>query len=97
VNRKVTIVRESLKEAGSETCGVTNRNRIGGGANQGERANDREALATKETLCRSGARAGTVDGSYLGRSRLIPERVACRRTTVRSEKSAAATVAEGFG
>jgi hypothetical protein len=47
-NRKATIVRDSLKAAGSETCGATYRNRIGGGATQGERARNREALATKE-------------------------------------------------
>ena len=39
------IVRESLKEAGSETCGATNRNRIRGGMHQGERAESREALS----------------------------------------------------
>jgi RNA-directed DNA polymerase len=50
-----------------------------GGANQGERACNREALATKETLRRSGARAGTVDESYLGRSRLTSERKTDRR------------------
>jgi hypothetical protein len=44
VNRKVTTVRESLKEADSETCGVTNRNWIEGGVRQGERARNREAL-----------------------------------------------------
>jgi hypothetical protein len=65
-NRKATIVRESLKEAESETCGATNRNRIQGGVDQGERANDREALATKETLRRSGARAGTASGLTWG-------------------------------
>jgi len=93
----VTTARESLKEAGSETCGATNRNRIRGGGNQGERASDREALATKETSRRSGARAGTVDDSYLGRSRLTPERATVSRETARSEKSAAAVVAAGFG
>ena len=40
-------MREPLKEAESETCGATNRNRIEGGADQGERARNREALATK--------------------------------------------------
>jgi len=47
VNRKVASVRASLKEAGSETCGATDRNRIRGAADQGERATDREALAIK--------------------------------------------------
>ena len=39
--------RTALKEAGSERHGATNRNRIGGDAEQGERARDREALAIK--------------------------------------------------
>jgi len=47
VNCKATIVRASLKDAGSETCGATNRNRIRG-LDQGERAPDRDALVTKE-------------------------------------------------
>ena len=49
-----------------------------GGGNQGERARNREALATKETLRRSGARAGTADESYRGRSRLTSERTTAR-------------------
>ena len=72
-------VRKALKAAGNRTCGVTNRNRIGGGANQGEWANDHEALAIKERSRRSGTRAGTADESYLGRSRLMPERATPRR------------------
>ena len=68
-----------------------------GGASQGERANGRKALATKESPRRSGARAGTVDESYLGRSRLTSERKTWSHGTRRSEKSAAAIVAEGFG
>jgi hypothetical protein len=91
------IVRKSLKAARSKTCGATYRNRIGGGADQGERANDREALATKTTLRRSGARAGTAEESYLGRSPLTLERATLRGNTTRREKSAAAVVAEGFG
>src|SRR5581483_11079140 len=90
-------VRTVPKAAGSETCGATYRNRMRGEATQGERAIDREALATKETSRRSGARAGTVDESYLGRSRLTSERKTWRPSTARSEKSAAAIVAEGFG
>jgi hypothetical protein len=38
-----------------------NKNRIRGVGNQGERANDREALVTKGTLRRFGGRAGKVD------------------------------------
>jgi hypothetical protein len=81
VNRKAPTARGALKAAGSETCGATNRNRIGGGANQGEWAMNHEALAIKERLRRSGARAGTADASYLGRSRLTPERATSGRAT----------------
>ena len=76
---------------------MTYRNRIGGGADQGEWASDHEALAIKERFRRSGTRAGTVDESYLGRSRLTSERETTRRVTRRSEKSAEAIVAAGFG
>ncbi|MDP9348570.1 MAG: hypothetical protein M3P24_05440, partial [Gemmatimonadota bacterium] len=37
----------SAERSGERTREPTNRNRIGGVAGQGERANDREALATK--------------------------------------------------
>jgi RNA-directed DNA polymerase len=94
VNRKVPTVRRALKEAGSETCGATNRNRIEGGTDQGEWAMSHEALAIKERFRKSGARAGTVSESYLGRSRLALERVTVPH---RSEKSAEAVVAAGFG
>ncbi len=56
----------------------TNRNRIQGVVNQGERATDREAVAVKEPLRRSGGCAGKVTESYLGRSRLMPERATLR-------------------
>jgi hypothetical protein len=49
-NRKARIVRDSLKAAGSTTCGATNRNRIGGEVDQGEWVNDHEALAIKSDL-----------------------------------------------
>ena len=52
----------------------TNRNRIGGELAQGERANDREALSAKGPARRSGGCAVKVTKSYLGRSRLTPER-----------------------
>jgi hypothetical protein len=98
-NRRAMTAREAPKEAASETCGVTNRNRMGGEGNHGQRANDREALATKETTRRSGTRAGTANESYLGRSRLTSERTTpvARSCRGRSQKSAAAIVAEGFG
>jgi len=52
----------------------TNRNRIGGEMAQSERANDRGALSAKEPSRRSGGGAVKVTASYLGRSRLTPER-----------------------
>lgn len=58
---------------------------------------DHEAPAIKERPRRSGARAGTADASYLGRSPLTFERETWRGDTARREKSAAAIVAESFG
>jgi hypothetical protein len=66
-----------------------NKNRIEGGANQGERANDRKALVTKDWWRRSGGECSEGVRSYLGRSRLDPERVT---VLSRSEKSAEAVV-----
>src|SRR2546423_1174652 len=43
--------------SGKRSCGPTNRNRIEGGAEQGERACNREALVTKARRRRSGGRA----------------------------------------
>ncbi len=58
-----------------QTREPTNRNRIVGVVTQGERAIFREALATKESLRKSGGGAGKVTEPYLGRSRFMPERV----------------------
>jgi hypothetical protein len=66
------------------------KNRMEGGADQGERARGREALVIKgqatqiRRLCSEGVR------SYLGRSRLVPERAT---VSSRSEKSAEVVVA----
>ena len=49
-----------------QTRAPTNRNRITGVVAQGERADDREALAAKEPLRKSGGGAGKVTESYLG-------------------------------
>ena len=57
-----------------QTREPTNRNRILGVVAQGEQAYDCEALAAKEPLRRSGGCAGKVTESYLGSSRLRPER-----------------------
>ena len=93
VKRKAGIVRDSLKEACSENCGATNRNRIRGGADQGERANDREALATKGKFRKSGARAARADvltwgdlASLLKRRRRIERWYNERRDVARSQQ-----------
>src|SRR3989441_6142608 len=59
--------REGASEgSGERTCGPTNRNRIQGDADQGERAKDREALVTKGRRRRSGGRAGKVSALIRG-------------------------------
>ena len=79
------VSREAIAERSVEqTREPTNRHRIQGVVGQGERALDREALAAKEPPRRFGGCAGKVTESYLGRSRLMPERA----TRKRSEKSA---------
>ncbi|PYT35386.1 MAG: hypothetical protein DMF52_10455 [Acidobacteria bacterium] len=45
---------------------MTHRNRIQGDVPQGERANDREALATKGVRRRSGGRAAKAEGLTWG-------------------------------
>jgi hypothetical protein len=52
-----------------------------GAGNQGERASHHEALAIKQRSRRSGARAGTVDESHLGRPPLTPESATRRGDT----------------
>ena len=49
------------EEAWSEGVGPMNKNRISGDVEQGERANDREALMAKARRRRSGGRASKVD------------------------------------
>jgi hypothetical protein len=68
----------------------TNRNRIGGVADQGERATDREALATKGERRRSGDCAGKVIVLTWGGLALC---LKGRRPEGRSEESAEAIVA----
>ena len=83
--------REGASEgSGERTDGPTNRNRIRGDAEQGERANDREALVTKARWRRSGGRVGTVSVLIWGDLAL---RLKGRRgREPRSEKSAEAVV-----
>ena len=64
-NRKANRRKAGHREVGAErsgerTRGSTNRNRIGGAADWGERAKDREAPATKGKRRRSGDGAGKV-------------------------------------
>jgi hypothetical protein len=52
--------REGTSEgSGERTDGPTNRNRIRGDTEQGERARDREALVTNAPWRKSGGRVGT--------------------------------------
>src|SRR6266516_3806705 len=52
--------------SGERTCGPTNRNRISGDSDQGERATDREALVTNGRRRRSGGRAGKASALIRG-------------------------------
>ena len=74
------------------SCGPMNKNRIEGVADQGERARNREALAINGKRRRSGRPCSEGVRSYLGRSRLAPERATA---SSRSEKSAEAVVVDG--
>ena len=81
---------ECGKEAWSVNREPMNKNRIEGVAEQGERAKNREALVIKAKWRRCGGCAMKECDPYLGRSRLMPERVTVHS---RSEKSAEAVVA----
>jgi hypothetical protein len=59
-NRKVLGREDGAGGSGERSCGSTYRNRMRGATDQGERANDREALATKGEWRRSGDRAAKV-------------------------------------
>jgi hypothetical protein len=54
------------EEAPSEEIGPMNKNRISGDVEQGERANDREALMAKVRRRRSGGRVSKVDALTWG-------------------------------
>jgi len=84
--KRKAMSREAIAERSVERSREpTNRNRIQGVMVQGERAKDREALSAKEPLRRSGGCAAKVTESYLGRSRLMPER-ATPRSGARSQQ-----------
>ena len=57
-NRKASFREGGAEGSGERNRQPTNRNRIRGEANQGERATDREALATKGGQRKSGGWAG---------------------------------------
>ena len=66
-------VTECGKEAWSVNREPMNKNRIEGVAEQGERANDREALVINVRWRRCGGKCDEGVRSYLGRSRLVGE------------------------
>jgi hypothetical protein len=76
--------------SGERTDGPTNRNRIRGDAEQGERATDRETVVTKARRRKSGGRGGTV--SVLIWGDLAPCLKGRRGRELRSEESAEAVV-----
>ena len=78
------------EEAWSEDVGLMNKKRIRGADEQGERANDREALVAKARQRRSDSRASKVDVLTWG------DLASClkgQRSTERSEESAEAVIA----
>ena len=78
------------EEARSEKNGPMNKNRIRGDVEQGERANDREALVANAWWRRSDSRASKVDALTWG------DLASClkgQRSKERSEESAEAVVA----
>ena len=74
VKRNCVRATERGKEAWSVNREPMNKNRIEGVAKQGEWAENHEALVTKARRRRCGGCAMKECDSYLGRSRLVPER-----------------------
>ena len=70
-------------------CEPMNKNRIEGAAEQGERAKDSKAQGSEAKGRRSGGWPEQERETYLGRSRLMPERATVLN---RREKSAAVVV-----
>ena len=84
---------DRLEEAWKVTHGPTNRNRIRGAADQGERAENREALVANGKRRKSGGRVGKE--CVLTRGDLALRLKGRRAVSVRSEESAEAVVAAG--
>lgn len=78
------------EEARSEDVGLMNKKRIRGADEQGERANDREALMANAQRRRSDSRASKVDALTWGD---LAPRLKGRRSQEWSEESAEAVVA----
>ena len=78
------------EEARSEGVGLMNKKRIRGADEQGERANDREALMANARRRRSDSRASTVDALTWGD---LGSCLKGRREQSRTEESAEAVVA----
>ena len=74
VKRNCVRATEREKEAWIVICEPMNKNRIEGAAEQGERANDREALVIKAKWRKSGGCVMKECGPYLGTPRLVLER-----------------------
>jgi hypothetical protein len=88
--RKGGSASDRLKEARSETCEPTNRNRIRGGVSRGKRPTFREAPVTKGGRRRSGGCAGKAEVLIWGDLALGLKGPRCGSR--RSEKSAEAVV-----
>jgi len=90
-NRKAITREGGAEGSGERNRQPTNRNRIRGDADQGERANDREALATKGKRRRSGGWAGKARALTWGglASRLKGRRREAEREVSRGHSSAA--------
>ena len=82
---------DRLEEAWKVTHGPTYRNRIQGAADQGERAQNREALVAKGKRRKSGGRVGKE--CALTRGDLALRLKGRRSVSVRSEESAEAVIA----
>ncbi len=84
---------DRLEEAWKVTHGLTDRNRIQGAADQGERAMNREALVAKGKWRRSGGRVGKECG--LTRGDLALRLKGRHAVSAWSEESAEAVVVAG--
>lgn len=89
VNRKVPSREDGTEGSGKQNRGSTNRNRITGDVDQGERANDCKALVTKGKRRRSGDRAGKATALTRGglASRLKGRRRKAEREVSRGRSS----------